>query len=77
MCSGFEESVDLLVLGDQVLLPRRLSVQMSRSGFRSENILLTEAISDELLQVLSERPTLDGRVSLAFVVVAIILRLGK
>ena len=40
MCSKFRESVDLLVLGDQVLLPRRLSVRMSRCGFKNEDILL-------------------------------------
>ena len=34
------ELVDLLVLGDQVLLPRRLSIRMSRCGFKNEDILL-------------------------------------
>jgi len=41
---------------------------MSRCDFRSEDILLKEALSDELLQVLVDYPILDDRVSLAFVV---------
>ena len=71
------EAVDLLVLGDQVLLPRRLSVRMSRRGFRSEDVLLKEALSDELLRVLPEFPALNGQVSLTFVVGAVILRSKK
>jgi len=63
-CSGFRESVDLFVLGDQVLLPRRLSVQMSRGSFRSEDIFLKEALFDKLPQVLPECPALGDRVSL-------------
>jgi len=77
MCSGFRESVDLLLLGDQVLLSRRLSDQISKRGFRSEDVLLKEALFDELLKVLSEYPALGGRVSLAFMVGAVFLRPEK
>ena len=49
MCSGFGGSGDLLVLGDQVLLSRRLMVWMSRHDFRSIDVLLKEVLSNELL----------------------------
>jgi len=57
VCSGSRKSVDLLVLGDQVLLPRRLNDRMSRRGFRSEDILLKKILSDGL-QALLKCPTL-------------------
>ena len=60
MCSKFGESVDLLVLGDQVLRSRGLSVQMSRCDFRSDDILLKKVLPNELLQVLLEWPTLPS-----------------
>ena len=68
MCSGFRESVDLLVLGDHMLFTWRLSVQMSRCGFRSEDILREKALFYKLLQVLLEGPAVDGLMSLTFVV---------
>ena len=40
-------------------------------------MLLKEDLPDELLQVLSECPTLDSRVSLTFVVGTVILQPGK
>ena len=73
MCSGFGESVDLLVLGYQMLLPGRLSVRMTRHDFRSDDILLKKALSDELFDVLPECPALDGRVFFASMVGAVIL----
>ena len=60
MCSKFGESVDLLILGDQVLLSRGLSVRVSRCDFRSDHILLKKVLPNELLQVLSEWPTLPS-----------------
>ena len=57
MCLGSEKAVDLLVLGDQLLLPRSLNDRMSRCGFRSEDILLKKILSDGL-QVLLECPAL-------------------
>ena len=50
---------------------------MSRRGFRGEDVLLKKVLSHELLQVLSESPTLDGRVSVAFVVGALLLKPGE
>jgi len=44
---------------------------MSRCDFRSEDILLEEALFYKLLQVLSKGPALDGLVSLAFIVEAV------
>jgi len=38
------QGVNDLVLGDHMLFPRRLSVRMSRCGFRSEDILLEELV---------------------------------
>ena len=56
---------------------RMFRIRMSKHDFKSEDILLEKALSDELLQVLLECPALDGRVSLVFLVGAVTLRLGK
>jgi len=46
---------------------------MSRCGFRSEDILFKEALFYKLLLVLLEGPSLDGLVSLTFMVGAAFL----
>ena len=43
----------------------------------SEDIFLEEALADELLQVLSETPTMDGLVSLNVMVGAVLCCSGK
>ena len=70
-------SVDRLVLGDQVLLPRRLCIQMSENCLMSDNVLFEEAMLDELFQVPSKSPTMAGRVSFTFVVGAVFLQSKK
>jgi len=42
-------------------------VWLSRSCFESEDIFFEEVLLDELFQVLSEGPAMNGLVSLAFV----------
>jgi len=51
-------------------LSRQWSAELSGSGgyFRSKNVLFEEALLDELFQVLSEGPVVDGLVSLAVMV---------
>jgi len=73
VCSEFGESVDDLVLGDHMLFPRRLSVQISRCGFRSEDINFKKILFYKLLQVLPEGPAVDGLVTLAFVIGAVFI----
>ena len=74
VCMKVGESVDRLLLGDRVLLPRRLRVWLPRGRLRSEDRLLEKALLDELLQVFSEGPTVDGLVPLAIMVGAVLLR---
>jgi len=50
---------------------------MSGCDFRSEDILFKEALIYDLLQVLPEGPTMDGLMSLAFVVRTIFLWPGE
>jgi len=54
-----------------MLFLRRLSVWMSRCGFRSEDILFKKVLFYRLLQVFPEGPAVDG------VVGAVFLRLGE
>ena len=68
------ESVNLLVLGDQMLLLRRLWVRVSRRDLWGEHVLLKKAFSHEPLKLLLKCPALIGQVSLAFVVGAVLLR---
>ena len=50
---------------------------MSRRGLSGKDVLLKKSLSHELLQVFSEHPTLDGWVSLAFVVRVVLLKPGE
>ena len=70
---GIRESVNRLVLSDSMLFLRRLSVQISRCGFKSEDILFKKVLFYKLIQVLSEGSTVDGLMSVAFVVGAVVL----
>jgi len=49
----------------------------SRDCFRCENILLEEALADELFQLLLEASIMDGFVSLAVVVEAVLFCSGR
>ena len=74
------ESVNHLVLGDQVLwLGRRWSIGMSGSGgcFGSKDILFENNFLDELFQVFSDCSAMDGLVSLVIIVGAIFFYFGK
>jgi len=67
-------SINHLVLSDQVLwLGRRgaLSCLNPKGCFGSEDVLFEEILLDELFQVLSEGPTMNGLVSLVVIVGAI------
>jgi len=77
VCSEFGELVDRLVLDNHMLFSRTLSIQMSKCGFRSDDILFKEALFYKLVQVLLEGPAVDGLVSLAFVVGAVFFGLGE
>ena len=68
-----KKSVDRLELDDRVLLSGKLRVWLPTDHLGSENILLKEALLDELLQVSLEGPTVNGLVPLAIVVGAILL----
>ena len=46
---------------------------MSICGFRIEDILFKKVLFHKLLQILPEGPTMDGLVSLVFVVGAVFL----
>ena len=68
-------ALDCLILGDRILwFERRPSAWLSKSGdcFGYEDILLEEALADELFQVPSEAPKLDGLVPF-IVVVGVVL----
>jgi len=60
-------------------LGRRLSARLSRfvGYLKSENIFLEEALVDELLQIPSQAPTIDGLVPLPVVVGAVLFHSGK
>ena len=68
----FRKSVDFLVLGNQILLPRRLYVGLSENCLKSEDVPLDKALLDQFLQVPSERPTIDGLVPFTVVVGAVL-----
>ena len=70
----FEELIDRHVLGDQIMLPRRLSVWLLGNCLRSEGVLLEKALLDQFLQVSSERPIMDGLVPFTIVVGAVLLQ---
>ena len=52
-------------------------VRFLRNCLGGEDILLEEALLDELLQVFSEGPAMDGLVPFAVVVGAVFLRPGQ
>jgi len=58
------KSVDRLVLVDHILLPKRLCIWLPGNHLRGEDVLLEEALLDELLQASSEGPIMDGLVPL-------------
>ena len=57
-------SVHHPVLNDCALLLGRRGVRLSRNCLRDEDVLLEEALLDELFQISLEGPTMDGLVSL-------------
>jgi len=61
------KSIDYLVLGGRILLSRRLC------RHRGEDVLLEEALLNNLLQVSSEGPTMDGLVPFTVMVGAVLL----
>ena len=64
----FGESVDRLVLGDQILLLRRIYAGLSGNCLKSEDVLFEKALLVQFLQVPSEHPTMDGLVPFAVMV---------
>ena len=72
-----EKSVDHFVPIDYILLPRRLCIWLPGSRFKGEDILLEKDLLDDLLQVSSEGPVMDGLVLLAVVVGVVLLRSGQ
>ena len=50
---------------------------MSKRDFRSEDVLFKEVLFYELLYVLPEGPAMDGLVSLAFMIEAVLVRPGS
>ena len=75
--SGVVWLIDRLVLGDQMMWLRRLCVQGSGCCFGRGDIFFEDALLNELFQVLSEGPTVDGLVPFGFVVGAVFLRSEK
>ena len=69
-------SVDHPVLSDHVMFLERRGVRRPRNRLGSEDVLFEEALLDELFQVSSEGPAMDGLVPLA-VVVGAVLRPGQ
>ena len=69
--------IDRFVLGDQMLWLRRLCVQGSGCCFGRGDIFFKDALLNELFQVLSKGPTMDGLVSFGFVIGAVLFRVGK
>ena len=59
VCLKFGKSVNLLVLANQVLLWRRLSVWLSENCFGSEDVLFEEALLDKFFQVHLEGAIVD------------------
>jgi len=70
---GVVWSIDRLVLGDQMLWLGRLCLRLSEICFGCENIFFEEDQLNELFQVLSEGPTVDGLVPFGFVIGAVFL----
>ena len=68
------KSIDHFVLVDRILLSGRLCIWLSENRLRGEDVLFEEALLDELLQVPSEGLAIDGLVSLAVVVGAVLFR---
>jgi len=73
VCLEFGLSVDNHVLGDQILLIRRLSVSLSENCFGSKNVLFEEVLLDEFFQEPLESPKVDGLVPFAVVIEAVFL----
>ena len=76
LCMEFGEPVSHLILGNQILLLRRLCVGLSGNCLGSKDVLLEKALLDQFLHVPSERPAIDGLVPFV-VVVGTVLQLGE
>ena len=71
LCMEFKESIDRLVLGDQILFPR-LYTRLSRNYLESEDVLFEKILLNQLLYVHSEHPTMDSSVPFAIVTGAVL-----
>ena len=73
VCMEVEKLVDHFVLIDRILLSRRLCVWLSGNRLIGDDVLLEEALLDELLQVSLEGLAMDDLVPFAVMVVAVLL----
>ena len=58
------KSADRLVLGNRIMLSERLSILLLGNCLGGEDVFLEETLLDELLQVSSEGPAINGLVPL-------------
>jgi len=67
-------SVDHPVLSDAFLLMKRWDILLPRNCLGSEDMLLEEALLDDLFQIFSEGSLMDGLVPLTVAERAVLLR---